>query len=96
MLQYQTWWTDPGNYPLTQECLKWIADFRDVMKPYTDKASFINFPDRDLVQAEYPKQVDRKELLRFYYGANLEKLIRIKADYDKDNFFDFEMSIPTS
>lgn len=96
MLQYQTWWTDPDDYPLTQECLQWIADFRDAMKPYTDKASFINFPDRDLVQAEYPKQVDRKELLRFYYGANLEKLIRIKANYDKDNFFDFGMSIPTS
>jgi hypothetical protein len=96
MLQYQAWWTDASDYPLQQDCLKWIAGFRDAMKPYTER-SFINFPDRDLVQAEYPKHVDRKELLAYYYGEkNLGDLIRIKATYDKDNFFDFEMGIPTS
>lgn len=95
MLQYQAWWADAGDYALQQDCLKWIAGFRDAMKGSTER-SFINFPDRDLVQAEYPKQVDRKELLAFYYGDNLAELIRIKAIHDPDNFFNFEMGIPTS
>lgn len=95
MLQYQAWWADVENYPLQLDCLKWITQFREAMKDYTEGA-FINFPDRDLVQAEYPNQPSRKDLLRIYYQGYLEELIAIKAKYDRDNFFDFEMGIPTS
>jgi hypothetical protein len=95
MLQYQAWWADASDYLLQEDCLKWIATFRDTMKPHTE-GSFINFPDRDLVHVEYPDHPNRKDLLRYYYQGNLEKLIGIKAIYDADNFFNFEMGIPTS
>jgi hypothetical protein len=95
MLQYQAWWADANNYPLKEDCLTWIARFRDTMKPHTEGA-FINFPDRDLVHVEYPDHPSRKELLRYYYAGNLEPLIGIKATYDLGDFFNFEMGIPPS
>jgi len=37
----------------------------------------------------------RKALLRYYYAGNLELLIAIKRKYDPENFFNFQMGIPT-
>ncbi|HEX6100275.1 MAG TPA: FAD-binding oxidoreductase [Thermoanaerobaculia bacterium] len=94
MLQYQAWWADSNDMQLQMECLAWIAGFRETLQPWTEGA-FINFPDRDLVQ--FPNDdTRRKELLRYYYAGNLERLITVKATYDPDNFFNFEMGIPTS
>jgi hypothetical protein len=87
MLQYQAWWANKDDKPLGGRCLDWVRNFRETMKPHTE-GSFINFPDKDLAP-------ERKDLLRYYYAGNLEKLIAIKAKYDPGNFFDFEMGIPT-
>jgi hypothetical protein len=93
ILQYQAWWADRKDEPLGQRCLAWVRDFREKMKPYTEGA-FINFPDKDLVPN--PDTVEgRKALLWYYYAGNLEPLIAIKGKYDRENFFDFEMGIPT-
>ena len=63
------------------------------MKPYTEGA-FINFADKDLVpNSETPE--GRKALLRYYYAGNLELVIAIKRKYDPENFFNFQMGIPT-
>jgi hypothetical protein len=93
MLQYQAWWGDRNDKPLGQRCLAWIRDFRERMKPFTEGA-FINFPDKDLVpNPDTPK--GRLDLLQIYYGSiNLEILRRIKREYDPQNIFNFEMSIP--
>ncbi|OTB06053.1 hypothetical protein M426DRAFT_55800 [Hypoxylon sp. CI-4A] len=47
-------------------------------------ASFLNFPDRDLVKAGYE---------RAYFGGNRHELRRIKEIWDKDNFFKWEQGI---
>lgn len=99
MLQYQAWWkkpTDPKDN-IADRCLLWLAKFRDDMKKanYTE-GSFINFPDKDLVDANDP--LYRRKLLEIYYrgAANLQRLISVKAEYDKHNYLDFPMGIPTS
>ena len=93
MLQYQTWWANREDRPLGQRCLAWVRDFRERMKPFTE-GSFINFPDRDLVpNPETPE--GRKALLRYYYAGYLDLLIEKKGKYDRGDFFNFLMGIPT-
>jgi hypothetical protein len=89
MLQFQAWWTDPRD-PRSGENLRWIESFRRRMIPFTE-GSFINFPDKFLVQ---DSDRQRLELLEFYYGLNLPDLRKIKAKYDPENRFDFGMGIP--
>ena len=86
ILQYQAWWAG-GDAALEKHCCGWISDFRKEMAPHTEFA-FINFPDASLAQ-------DRKQLLRYYYGGNLETLIEVKRRYDPDDLFSFGLSIPT-
>lgn len=97
MLQYQAWWIRPEDPKEEKEmetrCCDWVKGFREAMQPYTEGA-FINFPDRDLVQ-NWNTPEGRKKLLQYYYANNLDALIEFKAKYDPDNFFDFEMGIPT-
>jgi FAD/FMN-containing dehydrogenase len=45
---------------------------------------FPNFPDPHLEDWAYA-----------YYGSNYERLLRVKARYDPDNFFRFHQSLPT-
>jgi hypothetical protein len=93
IVQYQAWWADRDDQPLGRRCLTWVRELRDEMARYTEGA-FINFPDRDLVpDPDTPE--GRKALLRHYYAGNLEQLIALKRKYDRENVFDFEMSIPT-
>ena len=92
MMQYQTWWQVVPGYDPGPLCLEWIAKIRDDMSAHTE-GSFINFPDRDLVDKKDPDYLEK--LLRFYYADNLDRLIRTKASWDPNNVFEFEMGIPT-
>jgi len=84
MLQYQAWWIRRDDEKVSEACMRFVSTFRDKMRAanYTE-GSFINFPDREIPLPEYYR--DR-------YG----ELVGIKAKYDRNNFFKFEMSIPTS
>jgi len=101
MLQYQAWWTDPNpESAVFKNCMAWVSAFRDAMNgsdkrtPQYTEGSFINFPDRSLpVQSTDPK-IALKELLRYYYGGNLEQLMKVKNAVDPLNQFAFEMGIP--
>ena len=96
LLQIQCWWDDAGNAFTNEERNKtyvhWVVDFRKNLLPHIENA-FINFVDKSLVpHSETP--AGRLDLLEMYYGANFKKLREIKKNYDIDNLFDFEMSIP--
>jgi hypothetical protein len=72
-----------SNEDDTPERLKWITDFFDAMDPYLTFEVYQNAPDLDLT-----------DYLERYYGENLPKLIEIKTQYDPDNVFKYQQSIP--
>jgi FAD/FMN-containing dehydrogenase len=61
----------------------WLARSWELVHPWGSGRAYPNFPDPDL--AHWP---------RAYHGANLERLVRVKAAYDPDNLFRFPQSIP--
>lgn len=94
ILQSQAWWANPDDRELERKAIAWIRKLTKDLDAHTEGA-FINFPDKDLVPNPDAKQ-GRIDLLRKYYGGNLEDLVETKKVHDKDNLFDFEMGIPTS
>ena len=96
MLQIQAWWDDVSNAFTNEarniEYLKWVKDFRESIAEHTE-GSFINFVDKTLVP-DIKKDKNRLKLLEIYYTKkNLETLREVKAKYDKNNLFNFQMSI---
>lgn len=93
MVQYQGWWPDMTDKSVTKACTDWVRNFQRAMSTFTEGA-FINFPDNGLPVDHPNTPQGRKELLRYYYKDNLEKLIAVKKQYDPGSFFDFDMGIP--
>ena len=96
LLQIQCWWDDAGNaftnVDRNKVYVQWVADFRKSLLSQIEGA-FINFIDQLLVpNPETPE--GRLQLLEIYYQEKLEKLRDIKTTYDRENLFNFEMSIP--
>lgn len=61
-------------------CENWVQTFRKAMYPDIEGA-FINFPDSSIPLEEY-------------YRKEFEDLKRVKAKYDREDFFHFPMSVP--
>ena len=61
----------------------WLARSWSSLHPWGTGRVYPNFPDPDLEDWAFA-----------YYGANLERLARIKANYDPDGFFHFHQSVP--
>ncbi|KGO38829.1 FAD linked oxidase, N-terminal [Penicillium expansum] len=63
-----------------------MSRLRKKLRPFSlnKAAAFLNFPDRDLVQAGYE---------RAYFGDNRQELRRIKEIWDKDNLFKWAQGI---
>lgn len=78
-LQYQAYWDDPAD---AQANIAWIHDIREAMLPYTT-GTYVNFVDSDIT-----------DWATAYYGANLPRLMQVKAAYDPDNVFGGPQSIP--
>jgi len=74
-------WNGPE---LTPKALGWVADFERALRPYVDGA-YVNVPNAGA--ADWEAQ---------YYGANADRLRRVKATYDPHNVFTFEQSIPAA
>lgn len=93
----QAWWNQSGNTGVdaarATEYDKWVHDFRKAIAGDIEGA-FINFVNKDLVD-DWKTPEGKLELLRHYYGDNLEKLRAVKSEYDAGNLFEFGMSIPT-
>lgn len=78
-LQYQAYWNVSENGAAS---MSWVTDFRDAMRPFVSGGAYSNYCDRDI--ADWPHA---------YYGANLDRLKKIKKEYDPHNFFQFPQGI---
>jgi FAD/FMN-containing dehydrogenase len=61
---------------------RWLARTWEIAHPHGTGGAYVNFPDPELDGWE-----------RAYWGGNLERLERVKADYDPDAFFSFPQSV---
>ena len=78
-VQYQAYWQDGAD---EEADVAWVRTIRDAMLPYTSGA-YVNYIDADIA-----------DWATAYYGANLPRLMAIKAAYDPDNVFNGPQSIP--
>jgi FAD/FMN-containing dehydrogenase len=66
-------WTDPSD---DDEIISWTRRFHQIMEPYTTGGVYANYLDQD-----------DDGRVKNAYGSNFERLKKIKAKYDPDNFF---------
>lgn len=59
--------------------IEWVENLRSALRPFT-KGSYVNVPDSDI-----------PNFAQEYYGKNYKKLRKIKAKYDPDNLFTYEL-----
>jgi FAD/FMN-containing dehydrogenase len=81
-LQYGSVWSSAAD---TQARLDDMRQFYESLRPYVSGSAYVNYCDRDL-----------SDYATAYWGANLERLKRIKAAFDPDNVFCHAQSVPTS
>jgi len=79
IVQYDAFWAAPQDAAPT---MAWAEQFRAALAPYTSGA-YVNYVDSTL-----------QDYLHAYYGGNLERLVRVKQQYDPENFFAFPQGIP--
>jgi FAD/FMN-containing dehydrogenase len=69
---------DPANAPAISE---WARSYSDALKPYVLAGGYSNFA------------MDEPDRVKGMYGANYDRLARIKAEYDPDNVFRVNQNI---
>jgi len=75
-------WQDPS---LTERCLDWARAFAADMERFGTGDTYVNYLGEE---GQRPVQAS--------YGSNYERLMRIKTEYDPDNFFCFNQNIVPS
>jgi FAD/FMN-containing dehydrogenase len=69
---------DPANAGALKS---WCVDYSDAIKPHAMGGGYVNF------------HMDEPDRVRGMYGANYDRLARIKAKYDPDNVFSINQNI---
>jgi FAD/FMN-containing dehydrogenase len=82
LVTFQANWTNASDDNANVE---WVEGIHQAMQPYTTGGAYVNIPDRSLEGWPYA-----------YYGENFPRLMEVKRQYDPDNIFNFEQSIPVS
>jgi FAD/FMN-containing dehydrogenase len=67
---------------ITPQAQAWIAEFSQALRPYVNGA-YVNVPNIGMANWETA-----------YWGANFDRLRKIKAKYDPHNIFQYDQSIP--
>jgi hypothetical protein len=67
---------------ITPKAQAWIAEFSQALRPYVNGA-YVNVPNIGMANWETA-----------YWGANFDRLRKIKAKYDPHNIFQYDQSIP--
>jgi FAD/FMN-containing dehydrogenase len=70
---------DPAD---DQANIKWVRDYSDAMAPHSEVGGYVNFMDGD--------DADR---VRANYGANYNRLLAVKRQYDPGNLFSVNQNI---
>jgi FAD/FMN-containing dehydrogenase len=81
MLSIDSTWQDPADDAAN---VAWTRDFYDASLPYSDGKMYFNFPG--LLE-------DADAEVRSSYGANHDRLARIKREYDPENRFRLNQNI---
>jgi FAD/FMN-containing dehydrogenase len=82
-IQYQARWRRGASKHVADANIGWTNDLYERTKPYRSGFAYQDYMDPELQDWEHA-----------YYGVNLDRLRRVKAKYDPDNFFRFPQSIP--
>jgi FAD/FMN-containing dehydrogenase len=72
-------WEDPCD---AQRCIDWARGLATLLEPFGASDSYVNYLGEEAAAA-----------VRASYGANYEKLVRLKRKFDPDNFFCFNQNI---
>ncbi|NEQ25854.1 MAG: FAD-linked oxidase, partial [Microcoleus sp. SIO2G3] len=72
-------WDDAAD---DERCIKWAREFFQTAAPYASGGSYVNFMTED--------EGDRVAAI---YGANYDRLVQIKKQYDPDNIFHLNQNI---
>lgn len=79
----ETSWADSDNPEIADANLRWLdAFYDDIFNGAPPGQSYQNFPDPRL-----------RDWRRAYYGANYDRLVRIKHEYDPTGFFTYPQGI---
>ncbi|CAN8290580.1 unnamed protein product [Cochlearia groenlandica] len=93
-IQWLTLWQD-GKASEAKH-MEWMREMYSYMGKYVSKsprAAYVNYRDLDL--GKNGKGSDAREWGSKYFKGNFERLVKIKAKFDPENFFRHEQSIPT-
>jgi hypothetical protein len=63
--------------------MKWVRKLWESFQKYSNNQSYVNFSDADL----------GSKYMRYYYGLNRDRLVKIKRKYDPEYIFDFPQAI---
>ena len=74
-------WTDPAQ---NDEAIAWGREFWAAMERHSTGGLYLNFPGLG---------EEKEELVKAGYGANYERLAKLKAEYDPANLFRMNLNI---
>lgn len=81
LLSLDTTWEDPAD---TDRCIGWTRDAWSDMQRFSDGGLYLNF-------AGFGEE--KEALVRAGYGANYDRLVALKTQYDPDNLFRMNQNI---
>jgi FAD/FMN-containing dehydrogenase len=73
-------WTDPAE---AERNIAWTREFWDALQPFTPAAVYVNYLG-----------VEGEERVRAAYGANYDRLVALKNQYDPTNLFRLNQNVP--
>jgi FAD/FMN-containing dehydrogenase len=81
LLSFDTTWTDPAD---NERCIGWTRKGWSDMHRFSDGGLYLNFGGFG---------EEKEALVRAGYGANYERLVELKTQYDPDNLFHMNQNI---
>lgn len=81
LLSFDTTWVEPAD---TDQCIAWTRQQWSAMQRFGQGGTYLNFPGFG---------EEKERLLRAAYGANYDRLVQLKANYDPANLFRMNQNI---